>query len=154
MARAETVAIVTGAASEAGREVAVGLAGRGWAIVVVYLEYPRRAEVTVAEILAAEGITVAVRADLADELDVRRLFTESIASFGGVDAVAHTTTESPALLYRYAARHVRDGGVIVGVRAGEPMAADVAQRLRERGITVSRAPPDRMLPFLTEWGRP
>ena len=81
-----------------------GLARWGWAIVVVYLEHQRRAEATVAEILAAEGTTVAVRADLADDLDVQRLFAESIAAFGGVDAVVHTTTDSASLLYQHAAR--------------------------------------------------
>jgi hypothetical protein len=153
MARPETVAIVTGGASQAGREVAVGLAVWGWAIVVVYLEHPRSAEATVAEILAAEGRTVAVRADLADDLDVQRLFAESVASFGAVDAVAHTTADNPVLICRYAARHVRDGGVIVSVGAVEPMTAEVARQLRERGITVCRAPPGAMLSVLGDWGR-
>ena len=105
------------APARTGREVARGLAGWGWAIVVVYLEHQRRAEATVAEILAAEGTTVAVRADLADDLDVQRLFAESIAAFGGVDVVVHTTTDSAALLYQHAARHVRRRGAIVSVSA-------------------------------------
>ena len=82
------------AALGAGREIARGLAGWGWAIVVVYLEHQRTAEATVAEILAADGTIVAVRADLADDLDVQRLFAESIAAFAGVDVVVHTTTDS------------------------------------------------------------
>ena len=90
--RTDVVAIVTGGSSGAGREVARGLASWGWAIVVVYLEHQRTAEATVAEILAAEGKVVAVRADLADELDVQRLFAESTAAFAGVDVVVHTTT--------------------------------------------------------------
>jgi hypothetical protein len=40
-----------------------------------------------------------VRDRVADDLDVQRLFTESIAAFGGVDVVVHTTTDSAALLY-------------------------------------------------------
>ena len=82
---------------------------------MVYLEHQRRAEATVAEILAAEGRTVAVRADLADDLDVQRLFAESIAAFGRVDAVVHTTSGSASLLYQHAARHVRESGAIVSV---------------------------------------
>jgi NAD(P)-dependent dehydrogenase (short-subunit alcohol dehydrogenase family) len=149
----ETVVIVTGGSSGTGREVARGLANWGWAIVVVYLEHQRSAEATVAEILAAEGRTVAVRADLTDELDVQRLFAESVASFGGVDAVAHTTADSAVLLYRYVARHVRAGGVIVSLRAAEQMTAEVARQLRERGIAVGTAPPGAMLSFLEEWRR-
>src|SRR3954471_20075248 len=117
--RAEVVAIVTGGSSGPGREAARTLAGWGWAIVVVYLEHQRRAERTVAEILAADGTTVAVRADLTDDLDVQRLFAESIAAFGAVDAVVHTTTDSASLLYQHAAQHVREGGAIVSVCAAE-----------------------------------
>ncbi len=142
------VAIVTGGSAATGREVARGLASWRWPIVVVYLEDQRSAEATIAEILAAEGTTVAVRADLADDLDVERLFAESIAAFGGVDVVAHTTTDSAALLYQHAVQHVRQGGVIVSV---ERISPTIARRLGERGITVSRAPPGGLLSFLQSW---
>jgi NAD(P)-dependent dehydrogenase (short-subunit alcohol dehydrogenase family) len=109
----EAVAIVTGGSSGPGREVARELAGWGWAIVVVYLEHQRRVEATVEAILATEARTVAVRADLADGLDVERLFAESILAFGGVDVVVHTTADNGSLLYRHAARSVRECGAIV-----------------------------------------
>jgi 3-oxoacyl-[acyl-carrier protein] reductase len=147
------VAIVTGGASQAGRDVARGLASPAWALVVVYLQHQSRAEATLADIIAAEGTTVAVRADLGDELDVQRLFTESIAAFGGVDVVAHTTTESAALLYRHAARHVRRSGVIVITSAAERIPPGIAGQLRERGITVGRDPPEGVLSFLDRWRR-
>jgi len=111
------VAIVTGGSSQTGGDVARGLASPAWAIVVVYLEHQSRAEATVARIIAAEGTTVAVRADLADDLDVKRLFTESIAAFGGVDVVVHTTTDTAALLYQHAVRHIRARGAIVSTSA-------------------------------------
>jgi 3-oxoacyl-[acyl-carrier protein] reductase len=112
-ATADAVAIVTGGCSELGRDVALRLVTRGCAIVLVYLEHQRTAEATLEAILAAGGTTVAVRADLADELDVERLFSESIAAFGGVDLIVHTTSGDPALLHRDAARHLRPGGAIV-----------------------------------------
>jgi len=147
------VAIVTGGSSQSGRDVARRLASWAWPIVVVYLQCQSRAEATVAEIIAAEGTTVAVRADLADELDVQRLFTESIAAFGGVDVVAHTTTDSATLLYRHAGRSVRPGGAIVSTSAAEHITPEVARQLRERGVTVGRAPPEAVLSFLDEWRR-
>jgi DNA-binding CsgD family transcriptional regulator len=73
------VAIVTGGSFPAGRYVARGLARWAWPVVIVYLDHQSRTEATVAEIIAAGGTTIAVRADLADDLDVQRLFTESIA---------------------------------------------------------------------------
>jgi 3-oxoacyl-[acyl-carrier protein] reductase len=147
------VAIVTGGSFPSGRQLARGLAGWHWAIVVVYLEHQRTVEATVAEILAADGAIVAVRADLADDLDVQRLFAESSAAFGDVDVVVHATTQSAAILLRHAAQHVRRGGVIVTVSAADTVAPDTTRQCRERGIGVGRAPPEGMLTFLDGWRR-
>jgi 3-oxoacyl-[acyl-carrier protein] reductase len=149
----DAVAIVTGGSFAAGRDVACSLATWGWAIVLVYLAHQPTAEATVAEIIAAEGSIVAVRADLADDLDVQRLFAESAAAFGGVDVVAHTTTDHAALLYAHAARHLRSHGAIVSRGEIDGLSPGVARRLRERGITVGRAPPEEVLAFLDRWQR-
>jgi 3-oxoacyl-[acyl-carrier protein] reductase len=147
------VAIVTGGSSRPGGDVACALSVWGWPVVVVYLEHQRRAEAAVAGIIAAGGRTVAVRADLADDLDVQRLFAESIAAFGGVDVVVHTTPQSPSLLHRHAARHVRPRGAIVGTPAAGRMAPAVARQVRERGITIGTVVPDAVLSFLDGWRR-
>lgn len=145
------VAIVTGASFRTGRDVARGLASWAWPVVIVYLEHQWRTEATVAEIIAAGGTTVAVRADLADDLDVQRLYTESIAAFGGVDVVVHATTGNAAPLYQHAARHIRQGGAVVSTSAAESVAPCVRSRLRELGITVGRVPPEAVLAFLDGW---
>jgi enoyl-[acyl-carrier-protein] reductase (NADH) len=147
------VAIVTGGSTPAGRDVARELAGWAWAIVVAYLEHQRRVETTVGEIISAGGTTVAVRVDLADDLDVERLYTESIAAFGGVDVVVHTTTGSAARLYRHAARHVRARGAIISTSAAERIPPEIAPQLRERGVAIGRAAPEAVLSFLDEWRR-
>jgi hypothetical protein len=151
--RADVVAIVTGGASGTGREVARALTAWGWAIVIVYLEHQPTAEATVEEILDAGGTVVAVRADPADDLDVQRLFAESIAAFAGVDVVVHTETCSASLLYQSAARHVRPRGAIVSVPAAEPVTPEIARQLHERGISVGRAPPEDVVTFLDGWRR-
>src|SRR5690349_24673473 len=104
------VAIATGGSFPAGRHVARELARWAWPVVIAYLDHQSQAEATVAEIIGAGGTTIAVRADLEDDLDVQRLFTESITEFGGVDVVVHTTPNSSALLCRHAAWHVRRRG--------------------------------------------
>jgi 3-oxoacyl-[acyl-carrier protein] reductase len=147
------VAIVTGGSHRIGRQVSRGLAGWGWAIVLVYLEHQRAAEATVAEIIAAQGSIVAVRADLADDLDVERLFAESTAAFGGVDVVVHTTMERAAAFFEHAACHLRSHGAMVSVSAVDSVSPAVTRRLRERGICVGRAPPDELLAFLDRWRR-
>jgi NAD(P)-dependent dehydrogenase (short-subunit alcohol dehydrogenase family) len=145
------VAIVTGGSSRAGRDAARALADWAWPIVLVYLEDPSRVETTAAEIIAAGGTTVAVRADLTDELDVERIFTESIASFGGVDVVVHTTMDSTAVLYLCAARHVSRRGVIVSTSRREQLAPEIELMLRERGIAVERVPAEALLDILDSW---
>ena len=145
------VAIVTGGALPDGRYVACGLARRAWPVVIAYLDHQSQAEATIAEIIATGGTTIAVRADLADDLDVQRLFTESIAEFGGVDVVVHTTSNSAALLWRQAARHVRRRGAIVITSAPQPIAPEIAAQLCERGITVEWVSPQAALPYLDQW---
>jgi 3-oxoacyl-[acyl-carrier protein] reductase len=145
------VAVVTGGSFPDGRYVATGLAGWSWPVVVIYLDHQMRAEATVGQILAAGGTTIAVRADLADDLDVQRLFTESIAEFGGVDVVVHTMSDSAVLLCRYAARYVRPRGAIVITSAPDLIPPVVAWQLRERAITVERVPPREVLDHLDNW---
>jgi NAD(P)-dependent dehydrogenase (short-subunit alcohol dehydrogenase family) len=151
--RTGVVAIVTGGSSGCGRQIARALTAWGWAIVIVYLEHQPAAEATVAEILAEDGNVVAVRADLADQLDVQRLFAESSAAFAGVDVIIHTTEGAASLLYEHAARHVRSRGAIVSLPAAEQVMPTIAPELRERGISVGSAPPGEVLAFLDSWRR-
>ena len=133
------VAIVTGGSRGVGGATARRLAAVGYAVVVNYLHDQRAAELTVEAILAGHCDALAVRADVADDLDVQRLFTETIAAFGGVDVVVHTVggyltavpvteagldefdalvrlnTRATFVVNREAARHLRSGGAIVNL---------------------------------------
>lgn len=137
----DPVAIVTGASSAIGREVIGTLASQGYAIVAVYLEDQSRADALVEELQAAGGTAVAVRADLTDDLDVERVFTEAIAAFAGVDVLVHTAIRGASILYRHAARHLDRGAAIVTVSTAEPIMPSLAQRLQERDITINGVPP-------------
>ena len=72
------------------------LASGDYAVVINYLNSQPAAEAAVEEILAANGCAVAVRADVADERDVERLFGETIDAFGGVDVVVHAAARMNA----------------------------------------------------------
>ena len=158
---ASRVAIVTGGSRGVGRATIRRLAARGYAIVVNYLHDQRAAESAVEAILADNGDAVAVRADVADDLDVQRLFAETIAAFGGVDAVVHTAGSRTApratfVVNREAARHLRSGGAIVNLCSSaegsslrshsfhaatkapaEVLTRALALELRDRNITVN-----------------
>jgi 3-oxoacyl-[acyl-carrier protein] reductase len=133
------VAIVTGGSRGVGRATIDRLATRGYAVVVDYLHDQRAAESAVEEILADNGSAVAVRADVADALDVERLFAETIETFGGIDVVVHAVgsritaaavveagldefdalvrinTRAAFIVNREAALHLRSGGAIVNL---------------------------------------
>ncbi len=153
-ASAGRVAIVTGGSRGAGRATVRRLVSRGYAVVVDYLHDQRAAEATVEAVLAGNGAAVAVRADVADDVDVKRLFDEAIEAFGGVDVVVHTvgsrtgptlvtdidleefdalcriTTRATLIVNREAARRLRTGGAIVNLTSS---AAALPNLRRPRG---------------------
>jgi 3-oxoacyl-[acyl-carrier protein] reductase len=159
------VAIVTGGSRGVGRAVARKLAATDYAVVISYLNSQPAADASVAEILAANGTAVAVRADVADALDVERLFSETIDAFGRVDVVVHAAArmilgtvagydlQTFDALHRVNARgtfvvnqqaslHLRDGGAIVNcyssaVGLALPSYAAYARELSARNITVN-----------------
>ena len=133
------VAIVTGGSRGVGRATTRRLAAHDYAVVVNYLHDQRAADSAVEAILKNNGNAVAVRADIADDLDVKRLFAETIAAFGVVDAVVHAAgrratpssvteadldefdalvrinTRPTFVVNREAARRLRSGGAIVNL---------------------------------------
>jgi 3-oxoacyl-[acyl-carrier protein] reductase len=137
----DPVAIVIGGSCAAGRAIARTLASRGYAVVVVYLRDQGAAEAAVEEMLAANGTALAVRADVTDELDVERVFTETATAFGGVDVVVHAALRGASVVNRQAARRLRHGGAIVNVSSSDPIALDLADALRARDITVNGLTP-------------
>lgn len=140
-ATGQAVAIVIGGSCSDGREVVRALANRGYAIAVVYLDDRVKAEATVDEVLAAGGAAVTIRADLTDDLDVERVFTETVAAFAGVDVVVHATTHDASVVYEYASRHLHPGSAIFSISSAGQLTPALAQRLREREITIDRAAP-------------
>ena len=156
------VAVVTGGSRGVGGATVRRLAAIGYAVVVNYLHDQRAAESTVEEILANNGNAVAIRADIADDLDVTRLFAETIAAFGGIDVVVHAAdrritaasvtevdldefdalvrinTRATFVVNREAARHLRNGGAIVNLSSSAG-----GSSLRTHGVyAATKAPAD------------
>jgi 3-oxoacyl-[acyl-carrier protein] reductase len=158
------VAVVTGGSRGVGGATVRRLAAVGYAVVVDYLHDQRAAESTVEEILANNGNAVAIRADIADDLDVTRLFAETIAAFGGIDVVVHaagsritasevtevgldefdalmrTNTRATFVVNREAARQIRDGGAIVNLSSSAG-----GSSLRTHGLYAATKAPADML---------
>jgi len=160
-APAGRVAIVTGGSRGVGQAAIRCLAARGYAVVVNYFHDQRAAESIVDAILANNGNAVAVRADVADDLDVKRLFAETIAAFGGIDVVVHAAggrvtasditkvgldefdelvrinTRATFVVSQQAAQHLRNGGAIVN------LSSSADDSLRTHGLyAATKAPTD------------
>jgi len=128
--------IVTGSSRRIGRAVARRLASDGFAVAVNYAGNAIKAEEVVAEIRAAGGQAIAVQADVANAVDVERLFKETIETFGGINVVVNcagimplstiaggdlelfdkviaTNLRGTFVVLGQAARHVSSGGRII-----------------------------------------
>lgn len=79
------VAVVTGASSGIGEDVAEALAAAGAAVVVNYHSGKERAEEVVRGIELRGGRAVAIAADVADEGAVQELFAQTVQRYGRVD---------------------------------------------------------------------
>lgn len=132
----DDVAIVTGGSSGPGRLFARALARAGYCVVVVYLGDQSGAEATVDEIIAADGTAISLRADVTDELDVERLFTETLVAFGRVDVVVHADRQAGRIVNAQAVCHLRAGGGIVDAVGSAAIPLIRAQQLRSHGIVV------------------
>jgi glucose 1-dehydrogenase len=75
-------ALVTGANSGIGREVALGLAKAGADVAVNYVTDPDAAQAVVDEIRAMGRRGVAVHADVSQEADVEAMFAQLVREFG------------------------------------------------------------------------
>src|SRR5437588_10923626 len=83
------VAVVTGASKGIGAAIAKHLAAEGAAVVVNYATSKDAADRVVNEITKSGGTAVAVRANVADPADVKRLFTEAKKAFDKLDILVN-----------------------------------------------------------------
>ncbi len=83
------VAIVTGAGSGIGRATAIALARNGAAVIVNYLNNEPGAAETVAAIREMRRNAIAIRADVTNIDDVRRLIAQTAENFGRIDILVN-----------------------------------------------------------------
>jgi 3-oxoacyl-[acyl-carrier protein] reductase len=91
------VALVTGASRGIGRGIAVALAGAGHDVVVNYVTNADAAKRTVSELEGLGARALAVRADVADAGDRRRLVEESYDAFGAIDLLVNNAGVAPSV---------------------------------------------------------
>ena len=82
-------ALVTGGSRSMGAAIAKRLAADGAAVALTYSASPERAAQVVAEIEAARGTAVAVKADAGDPAAVRAAVARTVEVLGGVDILVN-----------------------------------------------------------------
>lgn len=82
-------ALVTGANSGIGRAIALALAGAGAEVAVNWRSGEEKTAEVLAEIAATGGKAIAVRADVASEAEVQRMFRETLGAFGTLDILVN-----------------------------------------------------------------
>jgi len=82
-------ALVTGAGSGIGRAIALALGQAGADVIVNYVSGADTAEEVAAEIRAAGGRAMPIRADVSDESQVQAMFKTAIEAFGTIDILVN-----------------------------------------------------------------
>jgi 3-oxoacyl-[acyl-carrier protein] reductase len=83
------VAVVTGASKGIGAAIATQLAAEGAAVVVNYSSSKAEGDKVVQQIIAKGGKAIAVQANLANQADIDRLFTETKKAYGRLDILVN-----------------------------------------------------------------
>ncbi|MBA4017095.1 MAG: oxidoreductase [Pirellula sp.] len=83
------VAVVTGASKGIGAVIALQLAAEGAAVVVNYSSSKEGADRVVSEIVGNGGKAVAVKANVANQAEVKSMFAETKKAFGRVDVLVN-----------------------------------------------------------------
>jgi NAD(P)-dependent dehydrogenase (short-subunit alcohol dehydrogenase family) len=83
------VALVTGAARDVGREIALSLAAQGAAVAVNYHSSPDEAQAVARQIVAADGKAKAYRADVSNYDAVQTMVAAVAADFGRIDILVN-----------------------------------------------------------------
>lgn len=83
------VAIVTGASKGIGASIAMHLSNEGASVIVNYATSKEGAQKVVTEIMQKGGKAVAIKANMTNPEDIKRLFLESKQMFGKIDILVN-----------------------------------------------------------------
>ena len=87
-----SVALVTGAGSRIGREIALGLSRVGWSVAIHYSQSHKNAEVTANDIRDLGGVAEIFCADLTNQKDVKSLIPNICDKLGNVTCLINNAS--------------------------------------------------------------
>jgi 3-oxoacyl-[acyl-carrier protein] reductase len=132
----DKVVLVTGGSRGIGAGIVKRLASDGASVAFTYANSVQKADEVVAAVEAAGGRALAIRADSADPLAVRRAVADTVRTFGGLDIlVSNAGILMHGALEEFALEDF-DRMVAVNVRATFVAAQAATARMREGGRII------------------
>ncbi|MFM0434796.1 SDR family oxidoreductase [Paraburkholderia aspalathi] len=131
------VAIVTGASRGIGAAVAQRLAKDGFAVAVNYASSSTEADALVAELTAAGTKAIAVKADVANADDVRRMFEITEQQLGKVDVLVNNAGVLKTLPLADTSDALYDQSFGINVRGTFNTLREAAARMNNGGRIVN-----------------
>ncbi|MGE8489917.1 MAG: SDR family NAD(P)-dependent oxidoreductase, partial [Paraburkholderia nemoris] len=131
------VAIVTGASRGIGAAVAQRLAKDGFAVAVNYASSSTEADALVAELTAAGTKAIAVKADVSNADDVRRMFETTEQQLGKVDVLVNNAGVLKTLPLADTSDALYDQTFDINVRGTFNTLREAAARMNNGGRIVN-----------------
>ncbi len=142
------VALVTGAAKRIGRAVALRLAREGADIVVHYHTSAAGAEEAVAEIEKQGRKSLALRADLGNVAEIKRLFQQTAERFGRLDILVNSAANFLHSELEQTSERLWDSALDTNLKAPFFCAQAAAPLLKQRhGVIINFADVGGILPW-------
>ncbi|MFM0720631.1 SDR family oxidoreductase [Paraburkholderia strydomiana] len=131
------VAIVTGASRGIGAAVAQRLAKDGFAVAINYASSSAEADALVSELTAAGGKAIAVKADVSNADDVRRMFDVTEQQLGKVDVLVNNAGVLKTLPLADTSDALYDQTFDINVRGTFNTLREAAARMNDGGRIVN-----------------